>query len=90
MILKVKCYNNEPQAKPMDEIFQIRFVQYIRELLFNVVRYVNTDEARIILSYPNQEVRIMAEDDDVGFDRDKTEPDVTEDGGCGLLISRTD
>ncbi len=73
---------NEPKV---GEDIKTTVVQSVRELLFNVVKHADSDEARIKLSFPANTVRITVEDNGKGFDMDNTDFAVTEDGGFGLF-----
>ncbi len=73
---------NEP---PVDEDIQSTIVQAVRELLFNAVKYAESNKAHIKLSFPGSFVKVTVEDDGVGFDPKDIEFTPAEDRGFGLF-----
>src|SRR5699024_9530351 len=78
----------ESPPEPVNENIQITLVQCMEELLFNVVKHADTDQARIQLSCLDQQIKMMVEDEGKGFDSDKKELKMTADGGFGLFNIR--
>jgi signal transduction histidine kinase len=50
------------------EDMRVLLFQLVRELLFNVVKHADVDEARVILSEDDHDLVIRVEDDGTGFD----------------------
>jgi signal transduction histidine kinase len=62
---------------------RVLLYQLLRELLFNVVKHAETDRARVVAERTDHHVRLVVEDEGVGFAPD----DLEEAGGVGLGLS---
>ncbi|HEX6983225.1 MAG TPA: PAS domain-containing protein [Balneolaceae bacterium] len=73
--------------EPLDEDIQTTLVQAVRELLFNVVKHTGDAEARVVLSYPDDHLKITVKDNGAGFDVNSIDIDLSK-GGFGLFNIR--
>ncbi|HET6527965.1 MAG TPA: response regulator, partial [Balneolaceae bacterium] len=73
--------------EPLDEEVQTTLVQAVRELLFNVVKHANSGEARVVLSFPDDHLKITVKDNGSGFDTSNINTDLSK-GGFGLFNIR--
>ncbi len=71
--------------EPLDEEIQTILAQCVRELLFNVVKHANANEARITLGYPNERIKITVEDEGDGFNANNNEARLSKGMGFGLF-----
>jgi CheY-like chemotaxis protein len=82
-------FNDERQEmKPLDKNIRTTLVQCIRELLFNVVKHANTNEAEVTLTYPDNYLNATVKDHGNGFDVNNIKQDLSKDGGFGLFSIR--
>lgn len=79
---------NDEQPKPLTKDTQRTLYHCIRELLFNIVKYADVNEARLILIREDDKVKIVVEDQGVGFDLNGNKPVPTKEGGFGLFNIR--
>ncbi|MEX2574632.1 MAG: PAS domain-containing protein [Balneolaceae bacterium] len=85
--LKIRV-EDDNKPKPLNEEVRIVLVQVVRELLFNVRKHADTDEAQVILKRQEDAVQIAITDEGKGFDPgEKTLPQTGE-GGFGLFNAR--
>jgi PAS domain S-box-containing protein len=77
VVVKQAC---EPQSTAMRSLL----VQMARELLFNVVKHANTEEAWLILEEDSGGLRLHVEDHGAGFDMQRLAQRTTVRGGYGL------
>ncbi|HKL88874.1 MAG TPA: ATP-binding protein, partial [Salinibacter sp.] len=68
------------EDRSIDKGLRVLVVRLVRELLFNVVKHAETNEATLFLRESDDQLYIVVEDQGVGFDPD----DVEGDGGFGL------
>jgi len=68
------------EDRSIDKGLRVLVVRLVRELLFNVVKHAETNEATLCLRESDDQLYIVVEDQGVGFDPD----DVEGDGGFGL------
>jgi PAS domain S-box-containing protein len=61
-------FHDDGQPKPLDEKFRVVLFQAVRELLVNVVKHARATHARVLLRREADALRIIIEDDGVGFD----------------------
>jgi PAS domain S-box-containing protein len=61
-------FHDDDQPKPLDENFRVVLFQAVRELLVNVVKHARATHARILLRREADALRIIVEDDGVGFE----------------------
>lgn len=79
---------NSPKPLPaLEDDFSALLFDCTRELLFNVVKYAQVDEARVSLREDGPWLRIVVEDAGAGFDL-KSKAKEQKDGGFGLFSIR--
>lgn len=79
---------DDKKPKPLDEEVRTAIYQCVRELLFNIVKYADVDEARLILRRTGDEIRVIVEDEGKGFNMKEKQPVPTDEGGFGLFKIR--
>jgi PAS domain S-box-containing protein len=82
--LKVSIHDDE-RPKKLDEESRSTVLKAVRELLLNVVKHADTDEAQINLSRKGNEICIAVEDEGIGFNPEKQEAEESLEGGFGLF-----
>lgn len=81
--IKIK---NEGYSKPVDKELRTTLHQSVRELLQNVLKHADTNEARVTISAEQGDVKVTVEDKGKGFDlTDDLAHGPTEYGGFGLF-----
>jgi len=71
------------------EDLRVLIFQLVRELLFNVVKHANTNEARVVMCVEDNHFVVRVEDGGVGFDtKPLAEEQSHESGGFGLYSIR--
>lgn len=58
----------DPEAEPEIEAVRLMLFHAVRELLFNIVKHTNVDEAQVTMDRVANQVRIIIMDDGPGFD----------------------
>lgn len=76
---------DDKQPKPLSKEVQATLTQCVRELLFNVVKHANVDEARVSLSRNKNKVQVVVEDKGAGFEQDGVNLTPTREGKFGLF-----
>ena len=61
-------FEDDAQPKPLEKELIAFIFRSVRELLFNIVKHAEAQEARISLERDGARVRICVEDDGAGFD----------------------
>ncbi|MDX1953086.1 MAG: PAS domain S-box protein [Verrucomicrobiota bacterium] len=61
-------FQDDGQPKPLDEDFRIVLFQAVRELLVNVVKHAHATHAQVLIRRDSDAIRILIEDDGLGFD----------------------
>jgi PAS domain S-box-containing protein len=61
-------FHDDGMPKPLHENFRIVLFQAVRELLVNVVKHARATHAQVIVRRDSDALRIIIEDDGVGFD----------------------
>jgi PAS domain S-box-containing protein len=61
-------FHDDGQPKPMEDNFRVVLFQAVRELLVNVVKHARATHARVLLRREADALRIIVEDDGVGFE----------------------
>jgi PAS domain S-box-containing protein len=61
-------FHDDGQPKPLDENFRVVLFQAVRELLVNVVKHARASHAQVLLRRDSDALRIIVEDDGVGFE----------------------
>lgn len=86
--LNIMFKSSDERNDSLDKDTQIVLAQCTEELLFNIVKHANTNEAWMELSYPDNRIKIVIEDHGKGFNNDQNELDLTKDEGFGLFNIR--
>ncbi|QDT41524.1 Sensor protein FixL [Gimesia alba] len=75
----------DQRANPKSETSKIVLYECIRELLFNVVKHSQTDEAHVSLKHlPNQDIEVTVSDQGIGFDTEQLDHQLSDASGIGL------
>jgi PAS domain S-box-containing protein len=61
-------FHDDEQPKPVHENFRVVLFQSVRELLVNVVKHAKASHAQVLLRRDADALRIIIEDDGVGFE----------------------
>ena len=61
-------FHDDGQPKPVHENFRVVLFQAARELLVNVVKHANASHAQVMLRRDGDALRIIIEDDGIGFE----------------------
>src|SRR6185437_1408182 len=80
----------ERELQLHDDAKRVLVYQVVRELLFNVVKYANTDSARIELRRVNDNLEMRVVDEGVGFDPQKLRYEPKPGGGGFGLASASE
>jgi signal transduction histidine kinase len=67
----VVVVEDDDQPKPLDNEARILLFRAVRELLFNVLKHAQTNRARVCLLGEGDHLRVIVEDNGVGFTPDK-------------------
>jgi len=59
---------DDKQTKPMNEEIRILLLRVINELLINIVKHAQAHKAKVSIQRDDNNVRVVVEDDGVGFD----------------------
>ena len=62
------AFEDDGQAKPLDEDIRVLLFRNVRELLINVVKHSGAGNVDVKISRPDDHVRVVVQDDGVGFD----------------------
>ncbi len=62
------AFNDDAQAKSLDDNCRVIIFQAARELLFNVVKHAKARSAKVSIRKDGDAIRIDIEDDGIGFD----------------------
>ena len=79
---------DDKQAKPITEEVRVLLYRAARELLTNVVKHAHARHVRIVLRRQDENVRIIIEDDGVGFDPSTIDAHSCRLNGFGLFNIR--
>ncbi|MGV3773511.1 MAG: PAS domain-containing sensor histidine kinase [Verrucomicrobiales bacterium] len=64
----VTRFNDDGLAKPLDDNFRIVLFQAVRELLVNIVKHARATHVQVLMRRDADAIRIIIEDDGIGFD----------------------
>ena len=64
-------FHDDGQPKPLHDNFRVVLFQAVRELLVNVVKHARATHAQVVLRRDGDALRIIIEDDGVGFEVSK-------------------
>jgi PAS domain S-box-containing protein len=79
---------DDGQPKPLGDDLRAVLFEAVRELLYNVVKHAQARGATVSLRREGGEIRVMVEDDGVGFARDSAASRQARGGGFGLFNVR--
>jgi PAS domain S-box-containing protein len=81
-------FHDDGQPKPLDEDFRIVLFQAVREVLVNVVKHARASHAQVLLRRDGDALRVIIEDDGVGFDPASKQSWTVGATGFGLFSTR--
>jgi len=81
-------FEDDAQSKPLDEDVGVLLLQTVRELLVNVVKHAQARNARVCMQRYEDNIRIIVEDDGIGFDTSGMTPDSKRTVKFGLFSIR--
>jgi len=81
-------FEDDAQSKPLDEDVGVLLFQTVRELLANVVKHAQARNARVCMQRYEDNIRILVEDDGIGFDTHEMTPDSKRTVKFGLFSIR--
>ena len=85
----IKCkFKSEGPRSSLEENIRIVLFQAVRELLTNIVKHANASTIEVCVSNTEDRLRIVVQDDGVGFDPTETGPHQVGRGGFGLFNIR--
>ncbi len=76
------------RVEPLAEELKVLFYRVARELLLNVVKHARARNCRLSLKRAGSRIRLVIEDDGVGFDPSQARLEPTPNGGFGLFVLR--
>jgi PAS domain S-box-containing protein len=79
---------NDDHPKPLDNEARVLLFRAVRELLFNVLNHAQASCARVRLQGDSEHLRLIVEDNGVGFTPDKLEASSGKMAGFGLFSIR--
>jgi PAS domain S-box-containing protein len=80
--------HKEIKPVPMTDELKVLLFRSVRELMINIVKHAQARHAQVSISRNGAEVRILVEDDGVGMDPAKLNPQSRGAGGFGLFSIR--
>ena len=81
-------FDSDQLPKPLSDDSSVVLYHVVRELLFNVVKHAEAQQARIVIRAPGDLIRITVQDDGVGFDATGFGETFGSSGGFGLFSIR--
>ena len=81
-------FEDDGQPKPLDDDVRVLLFQAVRELLVNVAKHAQARSVKVAMRRDGSDVRIIVEDDGVGFDAFSIGPHWSEIKGLGLFSIR--
>ncbi len=85
----IKCkFKSEGPQSSLEEDVRVVLFQAVRELLANVVKHANASTVEVYISNTKDDLRIVVQDDGVGFDPTEIGPHPSGRGGFGLFNIR--
>jgi PAS domain S-box-containing protein len=79
---------DDDQPKPLDNEARVLLFRAVRELLFNVLKHAQASRARIVMRRDGEHLRVIVEDDGVGFAPDQLGASSGKIEGFGLFSIR--
>jgi signal transduction histidine kinase len=85
----IKCeFEDDGAVKPLDDDIRVLLFQNVRELLVNVCKHSQAQNAKVYVSLEDDAIRVSVEDNGVGFDASGVETHWDESSGFGLFSIR--
>jgi signal transduction histidine kinase len=81
-------FKSDGKYKPLNDDVRALLFKAIRELLINVVKHADTQNAKVYTKRDGNNIRIEVKDDGAGFDTTEFNFSVSRDGGFGLFNMR--
>jgi len=81
-------FADDAHSKPLEDDVRGLLFRAVDELLINIVKHANTRSGRVSILRDGDHVRIVVEDDGVGFDATTIESRTSRDRGFGLFSVR--
>ena len=81
-------YQDDGQAKPLDDAISVLLFQAVSELLVNVVKHARAKRVVIETRREGSQIRVMVEDDGVGFESSEISSRWQKNQGFGLFSTR--
>jgi len=81
-------FEDDEQAKPLDDDIRAILFRNVRELLFNVIKHANAHKVKVSIRRIGSRIRVSVQDDGIGFDATGTWSTTTRKGGFGLFSIR--
>ncbi len=80
-------FTDDMRSKPIEESLRILLFQAVRELMFNIVKHARATRAGIAISREKNWIRIVIEDNGIGFTASEADRRIKK-GGFGLFSIR--
>ena len=81
-------FQDDKRTKPLDSGVRVLLYQAVRELLVNVAKHAESQEADVSISRSGNKIRIEVSDDGIGFDNSEIGLHADIEGGFGLFSIR--
>jgi signal transduction histidine kinase len=81
-------FEDDGEAKPLDNDVRVLLFRDVRELLINVVKHAGARKVKVSISKLGEQICITVEDDGVGFDLDEVLSGAARRGEFGLFSIR--
>ncbi len=78
-------FENDREPKPLSDDIQVILFQATRELLLNVVKHSQASSAKVTIQKDNLDIRVIVEDNGVGFNITEAGSHLSKTGGFGLF-----
>jgi len=81
-------FQDDKRTKSLDSGIRVLLYQAVRELLVNVAKHAESQEANVSISRAGKKIRIEVSDDGIGFDNSEIGLHADIEGGFGLFSIR--
>lgn len=81
-------FHDDGHPKPIDDKFRVVLFQAVNELCVNIVKHAQARQIQLFVRRDGDAIRIVVEDDGVGFDLSRIQPRRQAPGGFGLFNIR--
>ena len=81
----ILSFKDDNLNKPLEDDIRAVLFQAVSELLVNVVKHAKAQKAKISIQKEDKAIRVMVEDDGIGFDLSKSKYHFAQTGGFGLF-----